>query len=567
MKTRTKEVEAKMEALDRSQAVIEFDLSGKIQDANENFLKTVGYDLKDIQGQHHKMFVEPGYEKTPEYREFWAKLNRGEYDSAEYKRVGKGGKEVWIRATYNPVLNDKGQPFKVVKFATDITDEKMSEADQGGQITAINKAQAVIHFDLNGNILDANENFLKTTGYSLEEIRGKHHRMFVDPEYANSAEYQNFWRKLRSGEFDAGEYKRFGKGGNEVWIQASYNPIFDSNGKPFKVAKFATDITKQKLEYADSSGQLSAINKAQAVIHFDMNGNILDANDNFLGALGYRLDEIKGQHHRMFVEPAFGNSREYADFWAALNRGEYQQAEYKRLGKGGREVWIQASYNPIFDMSGKPFKVVKYATDITGRIHARKEAATSSEETMMSVQTVATAAEELTASVAEISRNTQQLKAAMEQIHAKTKSTDEDTTKLAQATKDMDQIVGMINSIAGQINLLALNATIESARAGEAGRGFAVVAGEVKNLAGQTATATKRISDEIKQVQEVVNKVVGALGEISHTVDSVNEMVGSTAAAIEEQGLVSKEISSNMQKAAEGVSSINDKIAKIANAG
>jgi methyl-accepting chemotaxis protein len=238
-------------------------------------------------------------------------------------------------------------------------------ADYAGQVAAIRKSQAVIEFAMDGTILDANDNFLKALGYRLEEIKGQHHSMFVEPAYKQSSEYREFWAALNRGEYQAAEYKRIGKGGKEVWIQASYNPIMDLDGKPFKVVKYATDTTTQKLQNADYVGQIAAISKSQAVIEFKMDGTVLAANDNFLKVLSYSLDEIKGRHHSMFVDEAFRQSYEYKEFWAALNRGEYQAAEYKRLGKGGKEVWIQASYNPILDLNGKPFKVVKYATDIT----------------------------------------------------------------------------------------------------------------------------------------------------------------------------------------------------------
>ena len=234
-------------------------------------------------------------------------------------------------------------------------------------LESISKSQAIIEFDLDGVILTANPNFLRAMGYELSEIVGQHHRMFVDPAYANGPDYKMFWERLRRGEFDSATYKRIAKGGRDVWIQASYNPVLDARGKPVKVVKFATEVTAQRLATADFEGQLAAISKSQAVIEFNLSGEVLTANENFCATLGYHLDEIKGRHHRMFVQPSDANSAEYRDFWARLGRGEYQAAEYLRIGKGGREVWIQATYNPIFDLNGKPFKVVKFATDITAR--------------------------------------------------------------------------------------------------------------------------------------------------------------------------------------------------------
>ncbi|MGC4089013.1 MAG: methyl-accepting chemotaxis protein [Polyangiaceae bacterium] len=367
------DLEGQVAAIGRSQAVIEFDLQGNILIANQNFLDALGYRLDEIQGKHHSLFVEPHYARSDAYRDFWSDLRQGRFASGEYKRLGKGGKEVWIRATYNPIFDRQGKPMKVVKYATDITAEKLKAADVAGQLAAIGKSQAVIEFDLDGTILGANQNFLSAMGYTLEEVQGRHHSLFVEPEYAASADYRAFWQRLRSGQFDSGVYKRRARGGKEIWIQASYNPILDANGVPFKVVKYATDVTAQKVQAADYSGQLEAIGKSQAVIEFELDGTIVTANQNFLDALGYRLEEIRGKHHRMFVEPGYARGEDYRRFWSDLAQGRYCSGEYLRIGKDGREVWIQAAYNPILDLNGRPFKVVKYATDITSQKKAQRE--------------------------------------------------------------------------------------------------------------------------------------------------------------------------------------------------
>ncbi len=362
-------------AIGKVQAVIEFELDGTIISANENFLGAMGYSLEEIQGQHHSMFADEQYATSDEYNAFWGALRAGEYQTGEFKRVGKGGREVWIQASYNPILDLNGKPFKVVKYATDVTEHRLATANYEGQIDAIGKAQAVIEFELDGTIVTANENFLGAMGYSLDEIRGQHHSMFAEEQYATSAEYGAFWDALRAGEYQTGEYKRLGRGGREVWIQASYNPILDLNGVPFKVVKYATDVTDHKLATADYEGQIDAICKAQAVIEFELDGTIISANENFLGVMGYSLEEIQGQHHSLFAEPSYASGPEYRAFWDALDAGEHQTGEYRRLGKGGKEVWIQASYNPILDLNGVPFKVVKYASDITAQKHAAVRAA------------------------------------------------------------------------------------------------------------------------------------------------------------------------------------------------
>jgi len=266
-------------------------------------------------------------------------------------------------------------------------------ADLAGQVAAIGKSQAVIEFNLDGSIITANDNFLGAVGYRLDEITGKHHSMFVEDSYRQSPAYRDFWAKLNHGEYVAGEFKRIGKGGKEIWLQASYNPILDPSGKPFKVVKYATDITATKLKNADYEGQLAAISKAQAVIEFNLDGTVITANENFLSVLGYQLDEIKGKHHSMFVEPSYRSSAEYRQFWTDLNAGKYQAAEYKRIGKGGKEVWIQASYNPIFDLNGKAFKVVKYATDVTPQVKHREELQVLLQKVANNSTSMATAAE------------------------------------------------------------------------------------------------------------------------------------------------------------------------------
>lgn len=550
-------IEAKLSALDKSLATIEFDMDGVILHANPNFLAAMGYELDEVVGQHHSMFMDRRDAEAKPYKDFWAALRRGQFQAGEFKRVARNGREVWIQASYNPILDDSGKPVMVMKAATDVTAQKMHNADLGGQVEAINKSQAVIHFNTDGTIISANENFLEAVGYTLDEVKGQHHAMFVEPEEAKSWAYASFWQKLGQGHFQSGEFRRFGKGGKEIWLQASYNPIFDLNGKPFKVVKYASDISAEKLQAADFKGQIQAINNSQAVIHFSMDGTILDANDNFLDAMGYRLPEVVGQHHQMFVTREVAASKEYQEFWQKLRRGEFMSAIYARVGNNGREVFIQATYNPIRDMSGRPFKVVKYATDITQNMRARSAAVEAARATSDNVQAVATAAEEMSASVAEITVAMGRSKEAVDVIHGHTLAADQSTAQLRKAAESMDGVVQLITKIADQINLLALNATIESARAGEAGKGFAIVANEVKNLANQTTAATARISDEIAAMQNVSTDVVQTLAQISDAIGSVQSFVTGAATAIEQQSAVTQEISANMQTAAAGVGNIS----------
>jgi len=249
--------------------------------------------------------------------------------------------------------------------------ETMASDDLMAIYQALDRVQAIIEFDLDGTVLSANENFLDIFGYQLDEIVGKHHRMFCDPGYAESDAYAKFWQKLGRGELHCEEFGRLGKDGKQIWLRASYNPVLDKNGKAVRVVKFATDVTASKLQIAEFEGKVRAIERAQAVIEFELDGTVITANDNFLSIFGYRRDEVVGNHHRMFCDPGYAESPEYTRFWQKLGRGEYDADEFKRISKDGAEIWLQASYNPIFDMNGRPFKIVKFAADITDEVQKR----------------------------------------------------------------------------------------------------------------------------------------------------------------------------------------------------
>ena len=413
--------------------------------------------------------------------------------------------------------------------------------DEAAKLEALERSTAVIEFDMNGIIQNANANFLEAVGYNLSEIRGKHHKTFLHAEDHLSDDYKYFWNELRAGNFQSGEFKRVGKDGNEIWIHACYNPILDKRGKPFKVVKFATDITKQKMQNLDYMGQIAAIGKSQAVIEFNMDGVIQNANENFLKATGYTLEEIKEKHHKIFMSADDAETQEYQKFWESLRDGVYQSGEFKRIAKDGSEVWIQASYNPIFDMDGKPFKVVKYATDISRQMKAKINASKM-------IKSAAVGTEELSVSVKEITESMSKSRKITEEAYGVVESANSQTERLSDAASSMGGIVELINNIAEQINLLSLNATIESARAGEAGKGFAVVANEIKNLAAQAKTATDKISTEISSMRDVSGMVVVSLDDIKKSIENVKEYVNSTATAVEEQSVVANEISDNMQR-------------------
>jgi methyl-accepting chemotaxis protein len=339
--------------------------------------------------------------------------------------------------------------------------------DNGAAWDAICRSQAVIEFDTTGQILWANQLFLDAMGYALDEIVGEHHRIFCFPEVVSSPEYAAFWHKLGQGEYDAGEYKRRTRWGREIWLQATYNPVFGADGRPEKVLKIASDISGARQQNAEVAAKLEAINRSQAVIEFGLDGTILDANQNFLDLFGYGEAMLVGQHHRILCDDALVRSEAYKAFWARLGRGEYDAGRYQRFTRTGQPVWIQATYNPVLDAAGRPRKIVKFASDISRQVRLEQE-----------------------------------VEARLAEAHDFQDALEARGAEIDDMIAQVVRIVGTINDIAAQTNLLALNATIEAARAGEAGRGFAVVASEVKKLASDTKLATdaaaRMMRDRIK---------------------------------------------------------------------
>ncbi|KQR69189.1 chemotaxis protein [Rhizobium sp. Leaf341] len=469
--SRRQNAAATMAAMNRSQAIIEFDMMGTILDANANFCKTLGYTLPEIIGKNHRMFVDPAEAASPAYSAFWASLRAGDFDQRQYKRIAKGGRDVWIEASYNPVFRGS-KPYKVVKFATDITAIRLKAVEDASKLAAVSRAQAVIEFTPQGNVITANENFLTTLGYTLPEIQGRHHAMFCDATYAGSADYRAFWDRLRAGEFVAEEFKRIGKGGREVFIQASYNPIFAEDGHVFKVVKFATDIT----------GRVENVQRLAKGLQLLASGDLCHTIDT---AFIVSLDQLR------------------SDFNSAAGRLKSAMASV-----GANAEAIASGANEMRSA----------ADDLAKR----------TEQQAASVEETAAALEEITQTVADSSRRAAEAgklvadtRANAEQSGEVVKTAIVAMGQIESSSREISNIIGVIDDIAFQTNLLALNAGVEAARAGEAGKGFAVVAQEVRELAQRSAKAAKEIKSLINTSSEQVKTGVVLVGQTGKALEVI----------------------------------------------
>ncbi|WAH55185.1 methyl-accepting chemotaxis protein [Pseudomonas silvicola] len=421
-----------------------------------------------------------------------------------------------------------------------IADLEHHNAQQASLLAAIERSMAVIEFDLNGMVLRANDNFLKTVGYRADQVVGQHHRMFCTPEYARSAPYSQLWARLKAGEFVAETFERVNAAGQAIWLEASYNPVRDAQGRVEKIIKFATDVTARVQCENEAQGKLHAIDRAMAIIEFEPDGRVITANANFLALTGYTLAEIKGKQHAMFCPAALVRDKGYQDFWRRLNQGEFFSGQFERVSKHGQVLWLEANYNPVYDASGRLAKVVKFAFDITARIVKQAEDGQSAARAYHISMDTRRVAEQ----------GTEVIHQAAGQMREIAGNIDESSRILGQLGERSEQITAIVNTIRGiadQTNLLALNAAIEAARAGDMGRGFAVVADEVRQLAGRTSGSTAEISAMIERIQAETRTAIASM-------DATRQQTGRSVELADQAGEVIVQICEGASRAVEAVS-------------
>ena len=563
------ELKVRTDIMNLTSIVSEADRKGDILNVNQKFLEVSKYPEHELIGHGHNTTRHPDMPKEV-FKEMWSTIGRGGIFRGVVKNRAKDGTPYYVDAVIAPILGENGKPKKYLGVRYDITEAEIERHNARGVLGAIDASYAYIEFKLDGTIIRANDNFLQATGYRLDEIQGKHHRMFMPPADAAAPAYAQMWRDLADGKSCNGVVKRIHKSGREIWIQAVYAPVKDEMGRVFKIVKLATDVTEARLLAADHAGQLAAIGKAQAVIEFSVDGKVLCANENFCQVTGYTEAEIKGQHHSLFVDAEHRSSPAYRLFWDKLGRGEYDAGQYKRVAKGGREIWIQASYNPIFDLNGKPFKVVKYATDVTAQV----QAARMLEQAVEQAQHVTTAAKngDLTQRIP-LDGKSGPIQTLCEGVNALMETTSvifDDVGRVfgALSAGDLGQRISrQYNGVFEQVKNDA-NATSEklSAIIEDVGRVFSAMASgdltqritrnaegvfdQVKNDANSTC---EKLATVIEEVRSAADALTGAANQVSATAQSLSQSASEQASSVEETtgsiDLMSASISQNSDNA------------------
>jgi methyl-accepting chemotaxis protein len=520
--------EGKINAISNTMAEIEFNMDGTIVTANENFLQATGYSLEEIQNKHHRIFCTPEYAQSTEYEQLWERLNNGESFTGECHRIRKDGSAIWLNASYNPILDFKGRPFRVVKYATDITEEIMQrEQVKTLSLVANETDNSVIITDAEERIEYVNPGFMKITGYSLEEVYGKKPGDFLQGPLTNKQTKARIRQALDAGKPFYEEILNYSKNGDTYWVSLSINPVFDEDGVIERYISIQANVTETKEQALDSSTRIDAIERAMAVSEFTPDGIVTRANDNFLQVMGYAESDIIGKHHRMFCDSEYASSAEYSDFWHRLSSGDFVQQEFKRVNQDGDTVWLQGSYNPIIDSTGEVVKVVLYATDITEQVITRLENERGMKECVGVMKAVAHGnlnkrmndeyEGEFAGIKQAVNATVDKLVATISSILEVSASVNSSTAEIASGSNDLssrtesqasslEETAASMEEMTGTVKGNAENAR-EASQYSEEARDVAEKGGKVVTSAIEAMTAIEQSSQKIADIISVIDEI------------------------------------------------------------